>query len=169
MDITTTIKETNDRVRACIDKCNELKGMSLYYPTIEFTLKGKTSGRAWYQKHMIELNIELLAHNKEEYFQRTIPHEVAHLAVYSIYGNRASAHGREWKRIMMHLDAPVKRCHNYDMSVVSTARTYTRYAYVCETCSNTTKIGIKQYNKLKRGAKYKNSCGHVVTLGGVRI
>jgi len=91
---------------------------SMKVPTISYDLKGKVAGKAFNKRNHIQLNPVLFAHNYDDFWNNTIPHEIAHLVSYNIYGNDGFGHGPLWKGVMYNCyGIEPKRCHDYDTNV----------------------------------------------------
>lgn len=120
----------------------------------------RLGGQAHYSKFRIRLNPAFLNKYQDEYMQ-TVIHEVVHLGVYHVYfvhGNkRVSAHGPEWKRMMVRVGARPDRCHNYEAEV-GQGRQKTKYAYKCSKCSEPIPVGPVIHAKLQKGVKYTPRC-----------
>jgi SprT protein len=114
--------ECIDQVHFYIDLVNQRLGLHLDIPTISFSLRGSVSGRASGRQNRLYFNPILLDENPEKFVRQTVGHEVAHLASFRKFGSRIDPHGIEWARIMRAVDLPPYRCHNYDTSTVSGAR-----------------------------------------------
>jgi SprT protein len=72
------------------------------------------------KNHVITVN-----HNLNPYaFFITLVHEVAHLVTYNRYGNRVSAHGREWKGHFRELMQPFLNPEIFPLDVFSALRGY---------------------------------------------
>lgn len=71
-----------------------------------------TAGRAFIEDNpqYIDLSTELFWEYTEEFLQDTIPHELAHLVAYTIYGD--SGHGKGWKSIIQQFGINTTRLHN---------------------------------------------------------
>lgn len=52
-------------------------------PTISYDLRGVKAGVAYLQKNEIKFNRTLLLENSDEFIHQVVPHELAHLIVYS--------------------------------------------------------------------------------------
>ena len=100
--------------------CNEKFGLKLPKFKVEFTLRGRTAGKAWLGKNIIQFNPTLLRENPEAFIKRTPGHEVVHFAAYAKYGGRIKAHGHEWKNMMSMVGLDNKRCHSYNTDHVPT-------------------------------------------------
>lgn len=87
-------------------------------PKLLLNQRGAIAGSAHLQKNLVKLNPHLLRHNKAEFVQQVLPHELAHLLVFQIHGN-TKPHGIEWRNMMTDVFAcrPAVR-HNLDTSVL---------------------------------------------------
>lgn len=69
-----------------------------------------TAGRAFYEDHYIDLSTELFWEYTEEFLHDTIPHELAHLVAYTVYGD--TGHGRGWYTVINTMGIATTRLHN---------------------------------------------------------
>jgi SprT protein len=121
---------------------------------IRFNLKGKTAGyfkQLANGRSIINYNSSLLELNGNAFIERTVPHEVAHLVAYQLYGSSIKPHGAEWLSVMQLFKADASRCHDYDMTNVAT-RTYRRFAYQC-VCQTHYLTSIR-HNRIQGGQRY---------------
>jgi SprT protein len=133
-------------------------------PQVEilFNLRGKTAGQARFPRErnshpQIRYNLQLLADNGEQFLQRTVPHESAHVIAYQVYGTGIRPHGDEWRRIMALFGADASRCHSFETRH-TTARRVKRYAYHCA-CQNHALSSIR-HNRALSGQTYLcRACG----------
>lgn len=129
---------------------NKLK-QSFPRPEINFKLKGKSAGVAHLQTNKIRFNPILLLENQTAFFNEVVPHEIAHLLAYLLYG-RVKPHGREWQGLMFNLfNVKPKTTHNFDVSSLKT-RTF---SYTCD--CGIIELSLHRHNKVIRG-KTKYSC-----------
>ena len=90
------------------------------YP-VSLRLKGRTAGKAFLGRE-IRFNPILYMENKNTFIARTVPHEIAHMIAYDLYG-RVKPHGNEWKTVCRKIGMKdITRCHSYDTSTVSKER-----------------------------------------------
>jgi len=101
------------QTRYCIDRIQWMyPNITLKYPEINFKLKGEFAGRAYGERWLIKYNYLLLKLNFQDFIDNTIPHEVAHLVEYAMYGK--TGHKETWKNIMKDLGVKeITRCHTY--------------------------------------------------------
>ncbi len=127
-------------------------------PPIRFDLRGATAGQVRYRgSTVIEVRYHpvLLEENGEQFLARTVPHEAAHVVVRAVWGNKARAHGREWRSVMRFFGVEdVARCHSYDVSNAGVRR-QRRHTYRCQCQEH--QLTTVRHNKVQRG-KSTYSC-----------
>ena len=145
------MQEVNQKVKECIAKAEARFGRTFKYPTIDYKLRGVAAGRAYYYGNHIKLNPVLLHENRETFIKQTVPHEVAHLIAFQVYGSRIRPHGKEWASVMNLFGCPANRCHSYDVTPAHTRKTY-EVKCGCKTHSVTS----IRYNRMVKGiSSYK--------------
>lgn len=72
-----------------------------------------TAGRCFYYENYIDLSQSLFDKFTEDFYNDTIPHEMAHQVTFNLYGPEATAHGPEWKSVMIAYGIKPQRCHDY--------------------------------------------------------
>jgi len=151
--------EARRRVREYVGIARGL-GIALPEVAVVFDLKGMAAGQARLHDGAgprIRLNPVLLAENGEEFLTHTIPHEVAHLAVFYHYRRRVRPHGPEWQRIMRRFGAEPRATHTFDVENSRTRRLRT-FRYACP-CREVELTSIR-HNRARRGVRYYcNECG----------
>lgn len=148
------LKKLDDLVLAA----NKLFNRSFTPPKVKFYLKGTTAGKADLLNNIVILNHILLVENPDDFLEDTVPHELAHLLTFAMFGRKAKAHGKEWKSVMRALGVEPTRCHSLDVSNVGN-----RHSYRCACKSH--QLSTQRHNKIRRGASYIcKSCGHVLVL-----
>lgn len=105
---------------------NKLIGSSIPVPVcVEFDIEkqslecAKQTGHANQQAMKIAINTTLLRENSDHLLNKTIPHEIAHLAVYSKYdlrGIKTTAHGFHWQECMRILGRVPSEFHTLDVA-----------------------------------------------------
>ncbi|CAH0532605.1 Protein SprT [Vibrio stylophorae] len=128
-------------------------------PEINFALRGKAAGTAHAQRWLIRLNAVLFCDNQTEFVQQVIPHELAHLWAFYLYGNRQKPHGDAWRAIMTQVfQRPADVTHQFDIS----ASQGERYIYHCACQQH--HLTIRRHNKIQRGqTQYRcKTCGETL-------
>ena len=100
-------------------------------PLIDFRLRGMTAGKAWLTKNKIQYQPVLLGDNAQDFLARTVPHEVAHIVAWEVFGD--NGHGNGWKAVMRAFGVTdVTRCHSYDVSKVANQQKRIPYRCNCK-------------------------------------
>jgi SprT protein len=130
---------------------------------IRFDLRGKSAGQFRSlngRDFEIRYNSVLLARHGQDFLDRTVPHEAAHLVALRIYGPGIPPHGAEWQAIMRLFGAEPERCHNYDTDGLQ-ARHLRRYHYRCGCRSH--QLTSIRHNRILRGQTYLcRRCGEAL-------
>ena len=87
-------------------------------PEVNYELRGIKAGVAYLQKNVIKFNRTLLLENSDEFIRQVVPHELAHLVVYQMFG-RVKPHGKEWQLVMNEIfNLPSDTCHQFEVKSV---------------------------------------------------
>lgn len=103
------------RVRELVARASDRYSIFVPEPKIQYTVRGTAAGRACTHTNVVALNPVLLLENFDEFVEHTVGHEVAHIAVGSIYVRVNFHHGREWQQMMSTFSLPPRITHNYDV------------------------------------------------------
>ncbi len=134
-----------ERVEHAIKTANQRLNKRLKMPTVTFTQRGKIAGSARLQSWEVRFNPILLKENTDAFLNEVVPHEVAHLIVFKLFG-RVKPHGREWQLIMREVFQVAPRTtHSFDVSSVAGET----YLYKCS-CSEYP-LTIRRHNRILRG------------------
>lgn len=115
-------------------------------PTVTYHVRGTKAGAAYPTQNEIRLNPQLLLENPEEFLQQVVPHELAHLLVYQLFG-RVKPHGIEWQNMMTGLfGLPAHTCHRFDTSSVQ-GKTFP-YQCGCQIHQ----LSIRRHQRVQRGS-----------------
>lgn len=115
-------------VRQCLDCAKQKLEQSFKKPDIIIRKKGTIAGTAHLQTWTITLNAQLLLDYQDDFIREIVPHELAHLFVYALYG-KVKPHGKEWQWMMKTiLGLPAKRTHQF----TNTKLQQIRFQYHCD-------------------------------------
>lgn len=171
-------QELQNRVLAKVDECLVISfGEDEYLLAkyrkevkVEFSNKlGETAGYATYRTKLIELNSVLFLENIEEFLNRTIPHEVAHLVVNELYPRAKQHHGPEFRLVMSTYGADSKTRHSYNTDSVRKAKKLFVYTCACE--GNTFKFSTRMHNTIvnKKQIRGCRTCRTQVEFTGTSV
>jgi SprT protein len=161
------LDQVTQRTRALTAQGGTLIGRAAATPRIVFDLRGQAAGQfriAAGGEPCIRYNQVLLARHPREFLAQTVPHEVAHYLAFLRFGRDIRPHGREWQQIMRGLGADPRRCHDFDVTGLTTRR-IRRHLYHCR-CGDHALSSIR-HHRILRGASYVcRSCGQALRPGG---
>jgi len=143
---------------AYISQASTLLDHSFKAIPVMFDLKGRAAGMYKVNKsqRMIRYNPYIFARYFSENLKTTVPHEVAHYIVDSVYGLRKTRpHGKEWKTIMTMFNADASVTCQFDLKGLPT-RHYQRFAYICS--CRTHELTRIRHNRVLKGVRYH--CRH---------
>jgi SprT protein len=155
-------------------KAMGIYNVTLSMPPVDVNIKGCCAGRARLAQWAISYNYELFIQNQQEFIERTVPHEVAHMIVYQVFGREASRrhHGRYWKMVMNRIGAKhIERCHSYDTSRVHNphSKQARNFVYKCG-CKEHILTSIRHRRIIQQGQKYFcRACKGAITFVEVRV
>lgn len=125
-------------------------------PKVVYQQRGTSAGTAWLQDWEIRLNPVLLMENKQAFIDEVVPHELAHLLVYRRFGQAATPHGSEWRRMMEEvLQTPASRTHQFGIASVQSKT----FPYQCRCQLH--QLTVRRHNRIQRGeSEYRcRRCG----------
>ena len=115
-------------------------------PEISYALKGKKAGVAYLQTNQIRFNPVLLQENGEQFIRQVVPHELAHLLVFQLFG-RVQPHGKEWKMMMEAvLGVAAETYHCFDVASVEK-----QFTYQCDCQIH--QLSIRRHNAILKGQR----------------
>lgn len=138
--------QAQQALQAYIDQASKHFLHQFRQPQLSYKLRGKCAGKAYLTRWEIRLNPVLFAENPQAFLNEVLPHEIAHLLTYQLFG-KVKPHGVEWRSLMrevFHLQP--KTTHSFDVSTVQG----TGYAYLCQ--CQTHYLTIRRHNKVLKGS-----------------
>ena len=145
----------HQRVDACFVQAEARLGRSFPRPQIHCNMRGRAAGSARLQTWELRFNPALYEANQQAFLAEVVPHEVAHLLVYALWGegrgkSRVLPHGRQWQSVMREVFALAPNTtHSFDLAVLA-QRTH---AYACACQQH--QLSVRRHNKVVRGeARY---------------
>lgn len=147
-DLITTVEN-------CYAKAESKLNRTFPRPQVLFNQRGKIAGSALLQKNTLKFHPAIYQQNIEHFLYHVVPHEIAHLLVWQIYGKTAP-HGREWQQMMINVfECPPHRTHQYNIDDIGIKH----FDYFCD-CGEV-KLTIRRHNKVLKGAIYRcRRCGN---------
>ena len=90
------------RVEACFVQAETRLGRTFPRPQVHCNMRGRAAGSARLQTWELRFNPALYQANQQAFLREVVPHEVAHLLVYALWGegrgkSRVLPHGRQWQ------------------------------------------------------------------------
>lgn len=111
-----------EATRKWIDRAEKVYGRHFGMPKVSFGVKGAVAGYAYYDRHEVDFNVQIFEENRQDFLNRTVPHEVAHRIAVMVYGReQGKGHGKAWKYVMkVMFGLEPTRCHSYEVQHLKT-------------------------------------------------
>ena len=150
----------DSEVRKFIGLGSTVFNTTITHPDIKFS-KRLTKCAAYASKrrdeYEIVFSIPIIQLNSiSEYISRTVPHEVAHILQWQLYGE--ADHGETFYYILKKIGIEnASRCHSY---TTPPKRNVRRYAYKCDKCGKELNFTPQKHKRGIDGATFKHTtCG----------
>lgn len=132
------------RLSTCLQQTEQFFDRTFVMPSVSYDVRGVKAGVAYLQQNVIKFNRTLLLENPEEFIRQVVPHELAHLIVYQVFG-RVKPHGKEWKAVMEQVfQLSPEICHQFDVESVQ-GKTF---LYRCDCQQH--HLSIRRHNRIQR-------------------
>ena len=140
-----------ERVRHFINEANRLYGKNMEMPGWSWKQSGRIAGQASLLSWKLTFNPDYFTHYHDRMLSQTVPHEVAHLVAYKIFGDRG--HGRFWKMVMRHFGCDPDRCHDMSLEGVKCRKSKRTHTATCPTCGESLMITPYRVRQIESGRK----------------
>lgn len=154
-DASLTPAQWEWQVRACVQACYARAERYFLrhfpHPEVSFQLRGGNAGVAEPGRHRLRFNRQLLLENGQPFVDEVVPHEVAHLLAYVLFGRRIRPHGREWQSIMRDVLGRVpKTRHGFDVKKAARQS----FIYACQCQDREHALTIIRHRRMGQGQVY---------------
>lgn len=114
------------RLKQDLTKASAFFQTDFHTPNILYNVRGLKAGVAYLERNEVRFNPILLQENGLDFINQVVPHELAHILVYQLFG-RVRPHGKEWQFMMENvLGVSANTYHCFD--TVNAAK---QFAYRC--------------------------------------
>ncbi|MBJ7538226.1 SprT family zinc-dependent metalloprotease [Marinomonas sp. C1424] len=153
------------QVSICFDKADTFFKSRFRRSSCDFSQRGRAAGTAHLHKNQIRFNPFMYNQNPQAFLESVVPHEVAHMVVYQIYGLNVKPHGKEWQAVMRKVFGlspnrthtfevpPPKQAFEYHCACQTHQFTKRRHSkaqkgteYICKLCQSSLKFSIEILN-----------------------
>ncbi|BFM48289.1 SprT family zinc-dependent metalloprotease [Marinomonas sp. THO17] len=136
-------------VEHCFQCADAFFGHTFLRASCNLKQRGKAAGTAHLQKNEVRFNAFMYRQSPEKFLSTVVPHEVAHIIVYQIYGSNVRPHGKEWQAVMRKVfGLSPDRTHDFDVPPPKT-----QFLYACQCQQH--EFTARRHNKVMRGTEYR--------------
>lgn len=138
-----------EKVVGCFNQANRYFNKNIKVAAVAFNQRGSAAGTAYLQRHEVRFNYDMYLQDPEEFLRTVVPHEVAHLFVYQLFGSSPRPHGKEWQSVMQKVFfLKPNRTHNFKVK-----SPITTFDYLCNCTEHA--LTIRRHNKILKGSVYQ--------------
>ncbi|WP_421852045.1 SprT family zinc-dependent metalloprotease [Marinomonas sp.] len=142
--LSIVIQKTNE----CFDKADVFFGNRFKRSACNLKQRGRAAGTAHLHKNELRFNQFMYQQNPVEFLDTVVPHEVAHIIVFQIYGNTVKPHGKEWQAVMLKVyGIRPSRTHTFDVPPQKQA-----YEYHCSCQKH--QFTKQRHTRVQKGVEY---------------
>ncbi|AEF54764.1 protein of unknown function SprT [Marinomonas posidonica IVIA-Po-181] len=142
------ILELQHQVELCFELAETFFNHKFQPSHCNFKQKGRAAGTAHLQKNELRFNHFMYQQDPVEFLNTVVPHEVAHIIVYQIYGTSVRPHGKEWQAVMKKVyQLSPNRTHTFDLPPTKNS-----YLYAC-TCRQH-EFTKRRHSRAQKGVEY---------------
>ncbi|SBT18681.1 Protein SprT [Marinomonas gallaica] len=110
------VERIENKISDCLNRAERYFKIGLQRPSFNFKQRGRTAGTAYLQRNEMRFNTYMLQQDPDKFIDHVVPHELAHIVVYQVFGSKVRPHGKEWIAVMEHLfDVEASRTHDFDV------------------------------------------------------
>lgn len=136
------------KANECFDKADAFFGNRFKRSACNLKQRGRAAGTAHLQKNELRFNQFMYQQNPVKFLDTVVPHEVAHIIVFQIYGNTVKPHGKEWQAVMLKVyGIRPSRTHTFDVPQQKQA-----YEYRCSCQKH--QFTKQRHTRAQRGVEY---------------
>ncbi len=143
---------------AYIDLANRELGCELPSIAVHFDLSGRTAGmfRSEHRRCWIRYNPWIFSKYYRENLSSTVPHEVAHYVVHTLFGHRrVKPHGKQWRQVMALFEADAGVTFDLDLSGIP-QRAQRTHPYRCPCRDH--QLSTTRHNRINSGRSRYRCC-----------
>lgn len=155
----TLCEQLQSSTQETLQQCRPLllgAGRTLPSIPVSCDLRGRSAGQVRRYndgKLHIRYNLEIAKLQPQQFVEETVPHEVAHVITWLLHGDKARAHGQEWRSVMAFLGIQqAQRCHEFSLPQQNVRR-QRRWSYECG--CQTFDLSSTRHNRILRGTEYR--------------
>lgn len=142
------IEEIQHKVDICMQIAASFFGKAFDRPSANLRQKGRAAGTAHLQKNELRFNAFMYQQNPSLFLDTVVPHEIAHILVYQIYGGNVRPHGKEWRAVMKKVyGLQPDRTHCFDVPKPKQS-----FAYHCSCQTHT--FTKQRHSRAQKGTDY---------------
>jgi len=164
----SVVQQAKQTTQALLQRAGDYFGVKLPAVDIRFDLRGKAAGMVRFSNTnipIIRYNRAMLEKHRDNFLRQTVPHEVSHVVVATLYRHRAAPHGAEWQSVMAFFGAEPRRCHQFPVDNES-ARRLALFSYKCACREH--QLTTIRHNRIMSGQRYYcRNCGEFLLPSSV--
>ncbi|WP_231908865.1 SprT family zinc-dependent metalloprotease [Marinomonas sp. TW1] len=142
------IVELQNKVERCFELAEVFFNHKFCHSHCNFKQRGRAAGTAHLQKNELRFNHFMYQQNPVEFLKTVVPHEVAHIIVYQIYGTSVRPHGKEWQAVMKKVyQLSPNRTHMFDVPPLKNS-----YLYACACRQH--EFTKRRHSRAQKGVEY---------------
>ncbi|MDC1347055.1 SprT-like domain-containing protein [Glaciecola sp.] len=160
-----TEQQVNEQIEQFITLARQFYNRRFVVPQLHWFHRGTNAGYAKLQNNEIYLNHVLFEQHPEYYMSDVIPHEIAHLICFTLFG-RVKPHGKEWQSIMRQIYqlTPTTKHH----LPCEHLRRVRQIDYMCQ--CGIVPLSMIRHNRVRKGLQsYRcKVCGETLSQNGLQ-